>query len=44
MYLCASIDSLMINNIETKVIDLNNTLLKLANEVNDFEYKCGKFR
>ena len=43
MYLCASIDSLKIKNIETKVIDLNNTVLKLANEVDNFEYKMWQY-
>lgn len=38
MYLCASIDSLNIKNINSQVIDLNNTILKFANEKENFEY------
>lgn len=42
MYLCASIDSLSLENTSTRVIDLNNFLLALANTESDFEY--GKWR
>ena len=38
MYLCASIDSLNLPNINSQVIDLNNTILKFANEKENFEY------
>lgn len=38
MYLCASIDSLNLHQVTCEVIDLNNYLLKEANEDNDFLY------
>jgi len=38
MYLCASIDTLGLEGVETTVIDLNNLLLKNANTSSDFHY------
>jgi radical SAM superfamily enzyme YgiQ (UPF0313 family) len=43
MYLCASIDSLNLPNVSCQVIDLNNYLLKRANESDQiFDYYCWK--
>ena len=38
MYLCASIDSLQLPNVECEVVDLNNYLLKLSNTSESFCY------
>ena len=38
LYLCASIDSIGLQNVDCNIIDLNNLLLKYANRKKDFSY------
>lgn len=43
MYLCASIDSLHLSNLNCEVIDLNNYLLKAANNSDSFSYDDWRY-